>query len=69
MNSQSSTHDIFWGVGGVLVSFGMLRRSPQSHLVLASGLVILGVKLTEWVTCLSSEDGDSHEPQRLAVQL
>jgi hypothetical protein len=52
MSNHGPTHDIYWSVGGALVSFGLLRHSTQTNLAVGAGLLILGVKLREWLAAL-----------------
>jgi len=54
MPTKNPTHDVYWSLGSTLISTGLLLRKSrgqlgQGNLAVGAGLVILGVKLREWL--------------------
>lgn len=43
----ASTNPLYWAVGGVLVSYGLLKPTLRGRLVTAAGVLILAVKVAE----------------------
>jgi len=49
------THAIYWGLGGFLITFGLMHRSPLADLAVGTGTLILAVKAREGLTTLSEK--------------
>ena len=55
--TSTSTGPIHWGIGGVLVSYGLLRPTSWGRLAVTAGVFMLAVKAAEaisWVASLPS---------------
>ena len=52
--TSTSTGPIHWGIGGVLVSYGLMRPRSWGRLAATAGALMLVVKAAEtlsWVAC------------------
>ncbi len=53
--TTTSTGHIHWGIGGVLLSYGLSRRTSWGRLAATVGIFVLAVKAVEalsWVAAL-----------------
>ena len=49
----SATHPGFWGVGGVLVTYGLTRKTCWGRLAATAGGFILAAKVAEAMSCVA----------------
>lgn len=47
------THPIYWGIGGMLVSYGLSRRTLERRILATAGLFVLAVKAAEGLGALA----------------
>lgn len=41
------THPVYWGIGGVLVGYGLMRSTPGAKLAIGAGALLLILKIAE----------------------
>jgi hypothetical protein len=47
------TNPIYWGIGGMLASYGLQKATPERRLVATAGLFLLAVKAAEGLSWLA----------------
>ena len=48
-----TTNPIYWGIGGMLVSYGLLKPTPERRFLAAAGLFVLAIKVAEGLSALA----------------
>ncbi len=59
----AATHPVYWGIGGVLVSYGLSKPSSSGRLAATAGVLLLAVKMAEglyWIARLAHVKSSGH---------
>ncbi|HSB16566.1 MAG TPA: hypothetical protein VLE22_19095 [Bryobacteraceae bacterium] len=49
----STTNPIYWGIGGMLVSYGLSKPTLERRVLAAAGLFVLAIKAAEGLSSLA----------------